>query len=148
MKNILTWIPKFKNISATKPPATSGGFLDEEEGQTLGRLASKVALLLRNFSQTSHLMLIAVIMSLLSILQKNQFDRQQVEISLLSATRVIIGQRSLTATELFAKDPARLIEKSLKGMLPKISWGTCLQFRRCWCRTRHEAQQPEAIKRS
>ena len=29
------------------------------------------------------------------------------------------GQRSLTATELFAKDPCRLVEKSVKGMLPK-----------------------------
>ena len=33
------------------------------------------------------------------------------------------GQKSLTAKELFAKDPARLIEKSIKGMLPKNKLG-------------------------
>ena len=33
------------------------------------------------------------------------------------------GQRSLTARELFAKDPTRLVEKSVKGMLPKNKLG-------------------------
>ena len=36
------------------------------------------------------------------------------------------GQKSLTAKELFAKDPARLVEKSVKGMLPKNKLGAQL----------------------
>ena len=36
------------------------------------------------------------------------------------------GQRSLTANELFAKDPTRLVEKSVKGMLPKNKLGANL----------------------
>jgi large subunit ribosomal protein L13 len=36
------------------------------------------------------------------------------------------GQRSLTANELFAKDPSRLVEKSVKGMLPKNKLGANL----------------------
>jgi large subunit ribosomal protein L13 len=58
------------------------------------------------------------------------------------------GQRSLTATELFAKDPARLVEKSIKGMLPKNKLGAKL-FRNLsvvvGTEHAHEAQQPKAI---
>merc|ERR1711879_835400 len=46
------------------------------------------------------------------------------------------GQRSLTATELFGKDPARIVEKSVKGMLPKNKFGS---------EHKHEAQKPKAI---
>ncbi len=35
-------------------------------------------------------------------------------------------QKSLTAKELFDKDPTRLIEKSVKGMLPKNKLGAQL----------------------
>jgi large subunit ribosomal protein L13 len=58
------------------------------------------------------------------------------------------GQRSLTATELFAKDPARLVEKSVKGMLPKNKLGAAL-FRNLDVvvgeEHKHEAQQPKTI---
>ena len=58
------------------------------------------------------------------------------------------GQRSLTATELFAKDPARLVEKSIKGMLPKNKLGASL-FRNLTVVVgtshAHEAQQPKTI---
>jgi len=36
------------------------------------------------------------------------------------------GQRSLTAKEMFGKDPARLVEKAVKGMLPKNKLGAAL----------------------
>ena len=36
------------------------------------------------------------------------------------------GQRSLSAKELFDKSPVRLIEKSVKGMLPKNKLGASL----------------------
>jgi large subunit ribosomal protein L13 len=58
------------------------------------------------------------------------------------------GQRSLTATEMFAKDPARLVEKSVKGMLPKNKLGAAL-FRNLdvvvGAVHKHEAQQPKTI---
>jgi large subunit ribosomal protein L13 len=58
------------------------------------------------------------------------------------------GQRSLSATELYAKDPARLVEKSVKGMLPKNKLGAEL-FRNLNVVVGpdhpHEAQQPKAI---
>ncbi len=58
------------------------------------------------------------------------------------------GQRSLSATEMFAKDPARIVEKSVKGMLPKNKLGAEL-FRNLnvVVGTEHsyEAQKPKTI---
>jgi large subunit ribosomal protein L13 len=58
------------------------------------------------------------------------------------------GQRTLKATELFAKDPARMIEKSVKGMLPKNKLGADL-FRNLHvfvgANHDHEAQKPKQI---
>ncbi len=39
----------------------------------------------------------------------------------------IVDKRSLTATELFEKDPTRVVEKAVKGMLPKNKLGACLR---------------------
>ncbi|MGO1585955.1 MAG: uL13 family ribosomal protein, partial [Mesonia sp.] len=58
------------------------------------------------------------------------------------------GQRSLTASELFGKDPVRLIEKSVKGMLPKNKLGSVL-FKNLKVNVgsehNHEAQKPKTI---
>ena len=58
------------------------------------------------------------------------------------------GQRSLTANELFAKDPTRLVEKSVKGMLPKNTLGrqlfTNLKVYK-GTEHNHEAQKPTVI---
>ena len=58
------------------------------------------------------------------------------------------GQKSLTATELFEKDPTRLVEKSVKGMLPKNKLGSAL-FRnlKVYAGSEHnqEAQKPKTI---
>ena len=58
------------------------------------------------------------------------------------------GQRSQTAKEMLAKNPARIVEKSIKGMLPKNRLGAEL-FRnlRVYVGTEHdqEAQKPTVI---
>ena len=58
------------------------------------------------------------------------------------------GQRSLTATELFGKDQARLVEKSVKGMLPKNKLGAAI-FRNLnvvsGTEHAHGAQKPKTI---
>ena len=58
------------------------------------------------------------------------------------------GQRSLTASELFTKAPERLVEKAVKGMLPKNKLGSAL-FRnlKVYAGSEHdqEAQKPKTI---
>jgi large subunit ribosomal protein L13 len=59
------------------------------------------------------------------------------------------GQRELTPTMIKEKNPARLVEMSIRGMLPKNSMGRQL-FRslHVYAGTEHphEAQQPKEIK--
>ncbi|MBF4986362.1 50S ribosomal protein L13, partial [Nonlabens mediterrranea] len=58
------------------------------------------------------------------------------------------GQRSLTAQELYDKDPTRVVEKAVKGMLPKNKLGSAI-FRNLkvysGAEHGHDAQQPTTI---
>ena len=58
------------------------------------------------------------------------------------------GQRSLTAQELFDKDPTRVVEKAVKGMLPKNKLGSAI-YRNlkvyAGAEHGHDAQQPRVI---
>ena len=140
----------YKTISANKATSDKQWVLVDAEGQTLGRLASKVAILLRgkhkpNF--TPHVDCgdnVIVINSEKINLTGNKWNDK----SYIRHTGYPGGQRSLTATEVFAKDPARLVEKSVKGMLPKNKLGAVL-FRNLdvvvGAAHKHEAQQPKTI---
>jgi large subunit ribosomal protein L13 len=140
----------YKTISANKATSDKQWVLVDAEGQTLGRLASKVAILLRgkhkpNF--TPHVDCgdnVIVINSEKINLSGNKWNDK----SYIRHTGYPGGQRSLTATELFSKDPARLVEKSVKGMLPKNKLGAAL-FRNLdvvvGAAHKHEAQQPKTI---
>jgi len=140
----------YKTISANKATADKQWVLVDAEGQTLGRLASKVAKLLRgkhkpNF--TPHVDCgdnVIVINSEKINLTGNKWTEK----SYIRHTGYPGGQKSLTATELFGKDPARLVEKSVKGMLPKNKLGANL-FRNLnvvvGTAHAHEAQKPKTI---
>lgn len=58
------------------------------------------------------------------------------------------GQREISPAQLFAKDPTRLLEKAIKGMLPKNRLGRQL-FRNLYVYVgtehKHEAQKPRVI---
>ncbi|MGC6438975.1 MAG: 50S ribosomal protein L13 [Flavobacteriaceae bacterium] len=140
----------YKTISANKATRDKQWVLVDAEGQTLGRLASKVAILLRgkhkpNF--TPHVDCgdnVVVINAEKIHLSGNKWSEK----TYIRHTGYPGGQRSLSATELFAKDPARIVEKSVKGMLPKNKLGAEL-FRNLsvvvGANHSHEAQQPKAI---
>jgi len=140
----------YKTISANKATATKEWVLVDAEGQSLGRLASKVAKLLRgkhkpNF--TPHVdcgdNVIVVNSEKISLSGDKWEDK-----TYLRHTGYPGGQRSLSAKELFGKDPTRLVEKSVKGMLPKNKLGADL-FRNLTVvvgtEHKHEAQKPKTI---
>ena len=141
----------YKTISANKATVNKEWVLIDAEGQTLGRLASRVAILLRgkhkpNF--TPHVDCgdnVIVINSEKIKLSGNKWSDK----SYIRHTGYPGGQRSLTATELFSKDPARLVEKSVKGMLPKNKLGAAL-FRNLnvvvGAAHTHEAQKPKTMQ--
>ncbi|MCD2258603.1 50S ribosomal protein L13 [Psychroserpens luteolus] len=140
----------YKTISANKATVNKEWVLVDAENQTLGRLASKVAILLRgkhkpNF--TPHVDCgdnVIVINAEKINLSGNKWNDK----TYIRHTGYPGGQRSLTANELFGKDPARIVEKSVKGMLPKNKLGADL-FRNLnvvvGSEHKHEAQKPKAI---
>ncbi|MCK8481040.1 50S ribosomal protein L13 [Psychroserpens algicola] len=140
----------YKTISANKATVNKEWVLVDAENQTLGRLASKVAILLRgkhkpNF--TPHVDCgdnVIVINAEKINLSGNKWNDK----TYIRHTGYPGGQRSLTANELFGKDPARIVEKSVKGMLPKNKLGADL-FRNLnvvvGSEHKHEAQKPKTI---
>ena len=140
----------YKTISANKATVTKEWVLVDAEGQSLGRLASKVAKLLRgkhkpNF--TPHVDCgdnVIVINAEKINLTGNKWNDK----TYIRHTGYPGGQRSLTATEMFQKDPTRLVEKAVKGMLPKNKLGSAL-FRNLYVYAGAEhnqtAQTPKVI---
>ena len=140
----------FKTISANKNTVEKNWVLVDADGQTLGRLASKVAILLRgkhkpNF--TPHVDCgdnVVVINSKKINLSGNKWEQKKY----IRYTGYPGGQRSLNALEQFAKNPNSIIEKSVKGMLPKNKLGANL-FRNLHVFTdsnhKFEAQKPSTI---
>ena len=140
----------YKTASANKSTVNKEWLLVDADGQTLGRLASEVAKLLRgkhkpNF--TPHVDCgdnVVVINAEKVKLTGNKWEAKEY----LRHTGYPGGQRSLTAQEMFDKNPSRLVEKAVKGMLPKNKLGAAL-FRNLKVYTgaehNQEAQKPRAI---
>ena len=140
----------YKTIATNKSTANKLWVLIDAEGQTLGRLASKVAILLRgkhkpNF--TPHVdcgdNVDVVNASKVNLTGKKWEDKTYIRY-----TGYPGGQRTLTAKQLFDKNPSTIIEKSVKGMLPKNKLGATL-FRNLHVYNNtnhnHEAQKPVSI---
>jgi len=140
----------YKTISANKETANKKWLLVDAEGHTVGRLASEVAKLVRgkhkpNFTPHADCGDNVIVINAAKVsfsgtkLENKEYVRY---------TGYPGGQRSLTAQELLKRSPERVIEKAIKGMLPKNTLGRQL-FRNVvvYAGTDHkqEAQKPEAI---
>ena len=140
----------YKTVSANKATVNKEWILVDADGQTLGRLASKVAMLIRGKykpNYTPHVdcgdNVIIINAEKINLTGKKWTDK-----SYIRHTGYPGGQRSLTATELFGKNPTRLLEKAVKGMLPKNKLGSAL-FRNLYVYVgsehQHKAQNPKAL---
>ncbi len=140
----------YKTVSANKATVNKEWVVVDAEGQALGRLSSIVAKLLRgkykaNF--TPHVdcgdNVIVINAEKINLTGKKWDSKEYIR-----HTGYPGGQKSLTASELFGKGPERLIEKAVKGMLPKNKLGADL-FRnlRVFPGSEHdlEAQKPKTI---
>ena len=141
----------YKTISANKATVDKQWVLVDAEGETLGRLASKVAILLRGKHKTNFTPHVDCGDNVIVINSEkiNLSGNKWTEKTYIRHTGYPGGQRSLTATEMFAKDPTRLVEKSVKGMLPKNKLGAAL-FRNLnvvvGTAHTHEAQKPKTMQ--
>lgn len=140
----------FKTISANKATVTKEWVLVDATDLVLGRMASKVAKLLRgkykpNF--TPHVdcgdNVIIINAEKVKLTGKKWTDRIY-----LSHTGFPGGQRQATPEVLMAKNPERYIKKVVKGMLPEnILAGQLLDNLHVYAGAEHphEAQQPKKI---
>ena len=140
----------YKTVSANKNTVNKEWVVVDAEGQTLGHMSSVVAKLLRGKYKTNYTPHVdcgdnVVVINASKInLTGKKWDAK----SYIRHTGYPGGQRSLTAKELYGKDPARLIENAVKGMLPKNKLGSAIYRNlKVYAGAEHgqEAQKPKAI---
>lgn len=140
----------YKTVSANAATVDKKWVVVDAEGQTLGRLASKVAKVLRGKykpSYTPHVDCgdnVIIVNAEKVVLSGNKMtDKQYVW-----HTGYPGGQKFTNPEKMMAKFPERVVEKAVKGMLPKNRLGAEL-FRNLHVYAgpehKQEAQKPTAL---
>lgn len=118
----------YKTVSANKATVQKEWVVVDAENEVLGRVASKIAKLIRGKYKTNYTPhvdcgdnVIVINAEKIRLTGKKWTDKTYIR-----HTGYPGGQRTLTATEMFGKDPIRLVEKAVKGMLPKNKLGSAL----------------------
>jgi len=140
----------YKTVSANKETVNKEWILIDAENEILGRLSSVAAKFLRGKYKTNFTPHVdcgdnVIIINADKVrLTGNKWDQKEY----IRHTGYPGGQRSATATELMAKNPIAMVEKAIKGMLPKNKLGSAL-FRNLYVvagsEHNHEAQKPKKI---
>lgn len=139
-----------KTYNATKETAQHNWYMVDAAGKTLGRLASEVAKRLRGKHKpeyTPHVdtgdYIIVINASLVKVTGTKTTDKVY-----YSHTGYPGGIKAVTFDKLLAKHPERVIEKAVKGMLPKNPLGREM-YRKLKVYSGkehpHEAQQPKVL---
>lgn len=141
----------YKTISVNKENANKEWLLVDAEGQALGRLASKLAKLLRgkhkpNFTPHADCGDYVVVINAdkISLSGKKWADKVYERYTGFPG-----GKRTLTAEQLMAKDSTMMVEKAVRGMLPKNKLGRkILKNMKVYASEEHEqtAQQPRKLE--
>ena len=140
----------YKTVSANKETVQKEWYLVDAKDEVLGRLASKVAMVLRGKhkpSFTPHVdcgdNVIIINADKVKLTGKKLTQKQYVR-----HTGYPGGQRTQTPEELLSKKPEAVIEKAVKGMLPKSRLGNAI-FNNLFVFVGeghpHEAQQPKKL---
>ena len=140
-----------KTYSAKAETVERDWFVVDADGKTLGRLATEVASRLRGKHKpefTPHVDTgdYIVIVNAEKIAVTGNKAKGKIY---YSHTGYPGGQRSLTAQEILDKHPERLVEKAVKGMLPKNRLGRALYSNLyVYIGAEHdkEAQKPKKIE--
>ena len=140
----------YKTVSVNKASASQEWVVIDAEGQVLGRLASKVAKILRGKNKptfTPHSecgdYVIVINAEKVALTGNKMSDKIYIRHSGYPG-----GQREQTASEILTKYPERLVEKAVKGMLPKNSLGRKLYTNLhvvIGSEHKYEAQKPKVV---
>jgi large subunit ribosomal protein L13 len=140
----------YKTISANKATTNKGWVIVDAEGLVLGRMASRVAKILRGKNKASFTPhvdcgdnVIVINAEKVVLSGKKMTDKIY-----LRHTGYPGGQRKQTPIDILAKYPERLVEKAVKGMLPKNKLGRRLFTNLhvvVGSEHKYEAQKPEVV---
>ena len=140
----------YKTVSANSQTVQKEWILVDAENEILGRLATRVALILRGKHKpdyTPHVDCgdnVIIINAEKVRLSGNKWDQKEY----VRHTGYPGGQRHTTARQMLVKKPEFILEKAVKGMLPKNKLGSAL-FKNLFVYTGpehpHQAQQPKNI---
>lgn len=140
----------YKTVSANKATVTKEWVLVDATDVVLGRLASKVAKILRGKNKPSFTPHVDCGDNVVIInAEKVRLTGNKLNDKIyLSYSGYPGGQRKQTPAELLSKYPERLIEKAVKGMLPKNKLGSKVYGNlKVYVGSEHkqEAQNPKVI---
>jgi len=141
----------YKTVSANKETVQKEWYVVDAKDEVLGRLASKVAIVLRGKhkpSFTPHVdcgdNVIVINADKIKLTGTKMTDKKYIR-----HTGYPGGQRIESPEDLLAKKPEAVVERAVKGMLPKSRLGSVL-FTNLHVFTGethpHEAQQPETMQ--
>ena len=140
----------YKTISANRETVNKEWLLVDADGQPLGRVASQVARLIRGKHKvdfTPHVDCgdnVIIINAEKVTLSGNKWENKEY----IRHTGYPGGQRSINASSMLKKFPERLLEKAIKGMLPKNKLGAEI-LRNCYIYSGadydQEAQKPKIL---
>ena len=140
----------FKTISIRKEDVQKNWFLVDASEQTLGRMCSKIAKILRGKHKacfTPHVdcgdNVVVINASKINLTGNKWSDKKYI-----SYTGYPGGQRIKTAQQVYDKNPSIIIEKAIKGMLPKNKLGAAIfKNLKVYNKEIHkqEAQNPQPI---
>lgn len=143
----------YKTVSANKQTVEKKWVVIDAEAAVLGRLSSEVAKIIRGKNKPSYTPhvdcgdnVIVINAEKIRLTGKKMTDKVYI-----SHTGYPGGQRRATAREVMAKSPSILIERAVRGMLPKTRLGRQLftnLFVYNGSEHPHAAQQPQEIKLS
>lgn len=141
----------YRTISAKKETVERKWYIVDAEGETVGRLCTRIAAVLRGKhkpSYTPHVdcgdFIIVVNAEKVRFTGNKMGDK-----TYLTYSGYPGGQKSIRAEELLNKKPIAIVETAVKGMLPKTKLGRAM-FKKLFvyegAEHPHQAQKPEEFK--
>ncbi len=141
----------YKTKSANKATVNKAWYIVDADNEVLGRLASKVAKIIRGKNKpdfTPHVdcgdNVVIINAEKVRLTGNKIVDKTYIRHSGYPG-----GQKSENAETLMKKDPSKVIENAVKGMLPKSRLGNAI-FKNLYVYNgsehKHEAQQPKELK--
>lgn len=141
----------YKTISANKATVNKRWFVVDAEGKTLGRLSSSIAKVIRGKNKpdfTPHMdcgdNVIVLNAEKVALSRDKMTTKEYVTYSGYPG-----GQKMTSARDLVSKKPEALVEKAVKGMLPKNKLGRAVfhnLFVYAGNEHPHQAQKPEILE--